>query len=126
MLIHHLGLRANSDVPADTLAIWQEHGWHAGAHPDTDPDNDYTYPPPVLPDPDAPEPEAPFDPAAHNVDDVVAHLETADDNERARVLEAEVAGKARKTVTEWTPSPVPAPTEPSTTVDNTTTTNTEG
>lgn len=36
-----------------------------------------------------------FDPADHTVAQVVAHLERADDEERARVLAAERAGKAR-------------------------------
>lgn len=39
-----------------------------------------------------------FDPAAHNVDEVVAHLETAPEEEAARVLEVEKSGKARKSV----------------------------
>lgn len=41
-----------------------------------------------------------FDPSEHNVDDVLAYLATADDAERARVIEAEAAGKARKSITE--------------------------
>lgn len=36
-----------------------------------------------------------FDPSDHNVDQVLAHLATADEDERDRVLEAELAGKAR-------------------------------
>lgn len=39
-----------------------------------------------------------FDPSAHKVSDVVAYLESADDAEKQRVLEAEKAGKARKTI----------------------------
>lgn len=39
-----------------------------------------------------------FDPSAHNVDEVVAHIETAPEDEAARVLEAEKSGKARKSV----------------------------
>lgn len=39
-----------------------------------------------------------FDPSAHKVDEVIAYLEAADDAEKARVLEAEKAGKARKTI----------------------------
>lgn len=42
------------------------------------------------------EDEGAFDPAAHKVDEVVAYLETASDEEKARVIEAEKAGKARK------------------------------
>lgn len=41
-----------------------------------------------------------FDPNAHPVDEVVAHIETADEAEARRVLEAEKSGKARKTVIE--------------------------
>lgn len=37
-----------------------------------------------------------YDPGAHDVNDVNAYLETADDEERERVLEAERNGKARK------------------------------
>lgn len=37
-----------------------------------------------------------FDPSAHTVSEVNAYLETVDEAERARVLEAERAGKARK------------------------------
>lgn len=40
----------------------------------------------------------PFDPAAHGVDVVLAYLDTAGPYERARVLVAERAGKARVTV----------------------------
>ncbi|MFY9263236.1 MAG: trigger factor [Actinomycetaceae bacterium] len=42
--------------------------------------------------------DAAFDPSAHKVDDVVAYLNDADDAEKARVLAAEKAGKARKTI----------------------------
>lgn len=46
-----------------------------------------------------------FDPGKWNVDDVTAYLADADDAERARVLEAEAAGKARKSIAEWEPAP---------------------
>jgi hypothetical protein len=39
-----------------------------------------------------------FDPAAHPVEEVVEHIATADEDEKARVLAAEKASKARKTV----------------------------
>ena len=39
-----------------------------------------------------------FDPAAHKADEVVEHIQTADEAEAARVLEAEKSGKARKSV----------------------------
>lgn len=39
-----------------------------------------------------------FDPAEHKVDEVLAYVEGADDAEKARVLEAEKNGKARKTL----------------------------
>lgn len=42
--------------------------------------------------------DEPFDPAKHNGDVVLAHLEAADDAERDRVLAAERAGKNRKTI----------------------------
>lgn len=48
-----------------------------------------------------PEPDPEFDPSAHNIDVVTAHLAAADADERARVIAAETAGKARKTITEW-------------------------
>ncbi len=38
---------------------------------------------------------APYDPGAHSVKDVQAYLENATDDERARVLAVEAAGKAR-------------------------------
>jgi hypothetical protein len=37
-----------------------------------------------------------FDPARHTIEQVQAHLATADDAERTRVLDAERAGKARQ------------------------------
>lgn len=40
----------------------------------------------------------PFDPAEHTVDDVQAYLADADADERQRVLDAEQAGKARKSI----------------------------
>ena len=39
-----------------------------------------------------------FDPADHKVDEVLAYVESADEVEKARVLEAEKNGKARKTL----------------------------
>ncbi|MFD8596974.1 hypothetical protein ACFV1L_18430 [Kitasatospora sp. NPDC059646] len=44
--------------------------------------------------------DTPFDPDAHTVEDVLAHLLAADGDERARVLAAEAEGKARKGVLE--------------------------
>lgn len=41
-----------------------------------------------------------FDPAAHTVGEVAAHIADAPEAEVARVVEAEKAGKARKTVIE--------------------------
>ncbi len=49
------------------------------------------------------EPDASFDPSGVSVDDVHAYLLGADDAERARVLEAEAAGKARVTISNWEP-----------------------
>lgn len=43
----------------------------------------------------------PYDPAEHTVAEVVTYLASADQAERTRVIEAEAAGKARKTITEW-------------------------
>lgn len=40
-----------------------------------------------------------FDPSLHTVADVLAYLDSVDDTERARVIDAERAGKARKTIT---------------------------
>jgi len=39
-----------------------------------------------------------FDPAEHNVVDVLAYLADADEDERARVLAAEAAGESRATI----------------------------
>ncbi|MGW1801540.1 hypothetical protein ACWCQN_37895 [Streptomyces sp. NPDC001984] len=41
---------------------------------------------------------APFDPAGHNVNDVVAYLGTVDRDEALRVLDAEAGGKNRSTI----------------------------
>jgi hypothetical protein len=51
-------------------------------------------------EPDGAEQGEPFDPAARTVEEVLAHLAGADDDERARVLAAEAAdgGKQRKSV----------------------------
>jgi hypothetical protein len=50
------------------------------------------------PDPEPPPPPADvFDPSAHTVEDVLAHLDAADADEAARVLDAEEAGKNRAT-----------------------------
>lgn len=49
-------------------------------------------------DPDETDPADLFDPSAHSVDDVNAYLAQADPDEQTRVLEAEKAGKDRKTV----------------------------
>ncbi|MFB7007887.1 MULTISPECIES: hypothetical protein [unclassified Streptomyces] len=43
---------------------------------------------------------APFDPAEHDVPAVLAYLAEADEEETARVLAAEAAGKSRKTILE--------------------------
>lgn len=48
----------------------------------------------------APEP-GDFDPGEHSVEEVLAHLSISDEDERSRVAVAELAGKARKTITEW-------------------------
>lgn len=40
----------------------------------------------------------PFDPSEHTVAEVQDHLDAADDDERERVLAAEAAGKARKSI----------------------------
>lgn len=40
--------------------------------------------------------DKPFDPGEHNADEVLAHLKTADDEERSRVLAAEAEGRKRK------------------------------
>lgn len=51
-------------------------------------------------DPPPPEP-GPFDPREHGVEDVRAHLDSADENEVMRVLDAEAAAKKpRKSLTE--------------------------
>lgn len=45
-----------------------------------------------------------FDPAGHDVNDVLEYLQTADADEVDRVLKAESDGKARKTILSFTPS----------------------
>jgi hypothetical protein len=49
--------------------------------------------------PQTPAVDAPFDPAAHSVDDVLAHITAASYEEAVRVLDAEAGGKARVTIT---------------------------
>lgn len=44
-----------------------------------------------------------FDPNEHKVADVIAYLASADEEERARVLEAEAEGQDRKGIREWQP-----------------------
>lgn len=53
-LMHHDVLRVNALAPADdeVLDIWRERGWAAGAHKDTDPDDDSAIPR-VLPEPES-------------------------------------------------------------------------
>lgn len=48
--------------------------------------------------PQFPPPPEWFDPAAHPVEEVLAHLNEADTEEATRVLDAEAAGKARATI----------------------------
>ncbi|MEU1596201.1 hypothetical protein ABZ468_25915 [Streptomyces sp. NPDC005708] len=43
-------------------------------------------------------PRAPFDPAEHNVKDVIAYLSTVDRDEALRVLDAEAGGNKRSTI----------------------------
>lgn len=50
--------------------------------------------------PDETADEEPFDPAEHDVPEVLAHLTEADEEEQARVIAAERDGKNRKTITE--------------------------
>ncbi|MFM9602686.1 hypothetical protein [Streptomyces turgidiscabies] len=50
-------------------------------------------------EPNGAPPSAPFDPSEHDAPEVIAYLDaTTDEDEIARVLEAERNGKARKTV----------------------------
>lgn len=44
-----------------------------------------------------------FDPTEHNVEEVKAHLDGADEEERTRVLAAEQDGKARSSVLSYIP-----------------------
>lgn len=44
------------------------------------------------------------DPGAFTVEQVIDYLTNADEHERARVISAETAGKARKGITEWSAS----------------------
>lgn len=60
--------------------------------PDAGPDSSDGGPPPAPP-------VEPFDPAAHTVDQVRAHLDQASAAEALRVLDAEAAGPARKGIT---------------------------
>lgn len=55
-------------------------------------------PPDGTGDPTVPDPDVAFDPAKHSVEEVLAHLATADETEQARVRAAEADGKARTTI----------------------------
>ncbi len=55
-LMHHNGLRVNSDqFTEETIDIWREQGWAIGPHKDSDPDDPRPVPA-VLPEPE-PEPD---------------------------------------------------------------------
>ena len=56
---------------------------------------------------------AAFDPAAHNVTEVIEYLDSATDEERERVLAAEQAGEARKGVLAYS-APKEDPEDPET------------
>jgi hypothetical protein len=49
---------------------------------------------------------SPFDPKDHNVEEVKAHLDSADQEERDRVLTMEAEGKNRPTVMSYDPAPL--------------------
>ncbi len=55
-------------------------------------------PPEAEGDPAVPDPVGLFDPGEHTVEEVLAHLATADEDEQARVRAAEADGKARTTI----------------------------
>ena len=46
-----------------------------------------------------------YDPAKYSAAEVTDYLETAGDDERQRVIQAEADGKNRKTIAEWQPAP---------------------
>jgi hypothetical protein len=52
-----------------------------------------------------------YDPADYNVQDVIDHLGTVEEDEQLRILQAEEQGKNRVTITGWTP-PSPDDTAP--------------
>ena len=63
---------------------------------------------------------AAYDPAAHNVTEVIEYLDSATDEERERVLAAEQAGEARKGVLAYsTPKETPETPETPETADET-------
>lgn len=55
---------------------------------------------------DAPTGDESFDPSGHNQDEVIAHLDEADEDERARVLaaESERENGARQKIAKWAES----------------------
>lgn len=55
---------------------------------------------------DAPTGDESFDPSGHNQDEVIAHLDEADEDERARVLTAESSreGGSRQKIAKWAES----------------------
>lgn len=53
-----------------------------------------------------------YDPSEHNVGEVVAYLESADEDERERVQDVEAQNKNRKSVVEWAPADESAEADP--------------
>ena len=55
-VMHHNKLRVNAvvpdDLPSETVDVYREHGWAAGPHKDTDPEDRWTDVPRVLPEPE--------------------------------------------------------------------------
>ena len=57
------------------------------------------------PDPAEDAPADALDPADFTIEQVVEYLELASDEERAKVIDAEKAGKARKGILSWVSEP---------------------
>lgn len=79
----------DNDAGRSAYAYFERAGYRlAPAEPETEADGPQFPPPPEW-----------FDPAAHPVEEVLAHLNEADTEEATRVLDAEAAGKKRVTIT---------------------------
>lgn len=93
--IFHPATGGTAKAPLSALVVWRERGWVRL----DDEGNQHAIPA---------DPERPYDPAGHDVEEVVEYLATVDDAEVERVKAVEAAGKNRKGIASWQPDPDPS------------------